>query len=67
MPAAPIRWEVFPNPDQDRGGWYSYVEGGGFYLGGDWHPTKADAKAHARKLAAEAAIPEGEPPSGAFA
>lgn len=47
----PIRWEVFANPDADTGGWYSHVEDGQHYLGGDLHRTKAEAVAHAKQIA----------------
>ena len=48
------RWEVFRNTDADVGGWFSYVEDDAHYLGGDLHPTKAEAEAHGRKIASAA-------------
>lgn len=46
-------WEVFPNTDGDVGGFFSYVENQTHYLGGDLHKTRAEAVAHAKKLAKE--------------
>lgn len=51
-----VTWEVFPNTDADRGGWYSYVADGVQYLGGDWHSTQEEARRHARRLARLAEI-----------
>ncbi len=48
-----IRWEVFPNSDEDVGGWYSIIESVKFYLGGEWHPTKKEAEKYAREFAAK--------------
>ena len=56
-PTDPVKWQVFENTDGDIGGWFSYVEGGGFYLGGELFPTKREAEADARIRARDAVIP----------
>jgi hypothetical protein len=48
-----IEWRVFPNSDEDAGGWCSIVESTNFYLGGEWHKTEKEAEKYAKNLAAK--------------
>lgn len=57
------KWDVFPNPDGDVGGWYSYAENETHYIGGSWHKTRKEAEAYAHHLAASAPT-GGKPVAG---
>ncbi len=45
----PARYDVFRNSDGDVGGWYSYAEGSGCYLGGELFRTRAEAVADGKR------------------
>jgi hypothetical protein len=45
----PARYDVFRNSDGDVGGWYSYAEGNGCYLGGELFRTRAEAVADGKR------------------
>jgi hypothetical protein len=56
MSDAVIRWKVFPGAESE---WWSYIEDGQYYLGGDRHRSKAKAEQYARETATRIAAERG--------